>query len=54
MTNFVGFMQITLNKKKETLAQTYPYKVDEVEIRLDNRVIISLGRYKLQKELDMW
>lgn len=46
MNNFVGIMQ-ALNEKKEILTQAYLDKAIEVKRRLETKMILNQGQYKL-------
>lgn len=49
MAHFLGIMQ-TLNEKKEILIKAYPDQARKVEKRMTNKIIISLGKYTLQRK----
>ena len=49
MNNIFGIMQ-TLNEKKYIIIKTYLGRAIEVERRLNNRIIVTLGWYTLQRK----
>ena len=50
MNNFAKIIQ-AINEKKETYVKAYPDRAVEVQRRINNRNVVVLGQYTLQKRM---